>query len=338
MSDCRSRKPSTSNTGCSRRPSCSACRSPRALPAASPSSPAVPAASARPSLRACWPKVPASSWPISMRRPSDRPSPVSQTGTATTASKGRTRCHAGEFGHCCARACRPPVRRPRHSRQQCRNFLGGAGRGHDARNLEQKHVHPRHRLFPGGARGLSADEAPGARRLDGVHRLEERDRRFARRFGLLHREGGGSPSRTLHGARGCAARHPRQCRQSRCGIARLQDLAGRMAPAARRVEPASRRRSSRSTTASARCCSARSIRRILQRRSTSSPPTSRPSPRATSSMSMRAMPLPSRGDPWLLPSPPISSPTRTPSLPRPFPMNMTHSDGSSTGAGSTSSD
>ena len=35
MSDCRSRKPSTSNTGCSRKQSSSACRSPRALPAAS---------------------------------------------------------------------------------------------------------------------------------------------------------------------------------------------------------------------------------------------------------------------------------------------------------------
>ena len=44
---CPSRKPSTSNTGCSRKRSCSACRSPKALPAASLSSPAVRAASGR---------------------------------------------------------------------------------------------------------------------------------------------------------------------------------------------------------------------------------------------------------------------------------------------------
>ena len=53
MSACPSRKPSTSNTGCSRKPSCSACRSPRASPAASPSSPAAPAASARRSRIGC---------------------------------------------------------------------------------------------------------------------------------------------------------------------------------------------------------------------------------------------------------------------------------------------
>jgi rhamnulose-1-phosphate aldolase/alcohol dehydrogenase len=43
-----SRKPSTSSTGCSRRPSCSACRRRNRSPAGSPSSPAAPAASARP--------------------------------------------------------------------------------------------------------------------------------------------------------------------------------------------------------------------------------------------------------------------------------------------------
>ena len=41
-----SRRPSTSNTGCSKRPSCSACRSRSRSPAASPWSPAAPAASA----------------------------------------------------------------------------------------------------------------------------------------------------------------------------------------------------------------------------------------------------------------------------------------------------
>ena len=44
---CRSRKPSTSNTGCSKRRSSSACRSRRALPDGSPSSPAAPVASVR---------------------------------------------------------------------------------------------------------------------------------------------------------------------------------------------------------------------------------------------------------------------------------------------------
>ena len=46
MSACPSRRLSTSNTGCSRKPSCSACRSPNRSPAASPMSPAARAASA----------------------------------------------------------------------------------------------------------------------------------------------------------------------------------------------------------------------------------------------------------------------------------------------------
>ena len=40
--------------------------------------------------------------------------------------------------------------------------------------MEPQHGHPRHRLFPRGPRGLSPDEGSGARRLDRVHRLEER--------------------------------------------------------------------------------------------------------------------------------------------------------------------
>ncbi len=83
---CRSRRPSTSNTGCWRKPSCSACRSRRALPAGSPSSPAAPAASGRPRRSAsCW-KAPAWCWPISTRQRLER------TAEALAQRHGARRC------------------------------------------------------------------------------------------------------------------------------------------------------------------------------------------------------------------------------------------------------
>ena len=103
-------------------------------------------------------------------------------------------------------------------------------------------VDPRHRLFPLRPRRLSHAEATGVRRRDRVHRLEERDGGLGRRLGLLRGQGGGGASGALPGAGRRAARHPRQHRQSRRRAARLENLGGRMAPAARRLQQGRRGR------------------------------------------------------------------------------------------------
>ena len=101
-------------------------------------------------------------------------------------------------------------------------------------------------LLPRLARGVPADEGAGHRRGDGLRRLEERARRLAERRGLLHGEGGGDPSRALPGAGGGAGGHPGERRQPRRGAARLEDLGGRVAGAARRRPTGPTRRGSRS--------------------------------------------------------------------------------------------
>jgi hypothetical protein len=86
-----------------------------------------------------------------------------------------------------------------------------------------------------GREGYPPAEAPEAGGSMIFICLEERRGGIARRLGLLCGQGGGDPSGPLHGAGGRAAWHPRQCGEPRCGAARLEDLAGRMAPAARRL-------------------------------------------------------------------------------------------------------
>ena len=96
-------------------------------------------------------------------------------------------------------------------------------------------------------------EGAGHRRLDRLHRLEERAGRLARRRCVLHGQGGRAASRPLPGARRRAARHSRQRRQSGRRAARLAHLAGRMGAAARRAVQDQRRTSSKRCTASAAC-------------------------------------------------------------------------------------
>ncbi len=148
--------------------------------------------------------------------------------------------------------------RARHRRLQRRHRLGGAVRGHHARSLEPQHVDPRDRLFPRRALGLSPDEGSGPRRLDRVHRLEERNDGVARRRGLLHGEGCGGSSRALPGARRRGVRHSHQYGQPGCGAAGLEDLAGRMAHAACGFKQSVRDRS-RGSLSSALAAEARGV-------------------------------------------------------------------------------
>ena len=92
---------------------------------------------------------------------------------------------------------------------------------------------------------LPDHEGSGPRRQHRLHRLEERARRLAGRLGLLHGQGRGSASGALPCARRRALRHSRQYRQSRRGAARIEDLAGRVARAARCVEQGRRIRARR---------------------------------------------------------------------------------------------
>jgi NAD(P)-dependent dehydrogenase (short-subunit alcohol dehydrogenase family) len=69
---CPNRRRSTSNTGFSKRPSCSACRSPSRSPDGSPSSPAARAASARPRPSVTCPRAPACAGRHRRRQPEAR--------------------------------------------------------------------------------------------------------------------------------------------------------------------------------------------------------------------------------------------------------------------------
>ena len=158
-SACPSRRPSTSSTGCSRRPSSSACRSRRAWPAGSRWSPAAPAASAgRPPTRL-------------LRRGRLR---RARRHRRRRARRGRGRACGKRYGKDVVR----PVADRRHRRGRGRRRLrrdalvefGGldilvsnAGIASSAPieettldALEPEHGHPRHRLFPRLARGLPA--------------------------------------------------------------------------------------------------------------------------------------------------------------------------------------
>ena len=139
-------------------------------------------------------------------------------------------------------------------RRQCGHRLGRAVRGHFARALEPQHRHPRDRLFPCRARAgyrIMKDQGLGG----AIVFIASKNALAASpgRVRLLHRQGGGGSSCALPRARRRAPWHPRQYGQSGRGAARLQDLAGRMADAARRVEQGRARMSSKRSTASARC-------------------------------------------------------------------------------------
>ncbi len=130
---------------------------------------------------------------------------------------------------------RDGIRRPRHSRVQCRHRFGLADRGYDSRGLEPQYRHSRDRLFPRLARGLPAVPQAEARRLHRLHRLEERSGGLRRRVRLLHGESCGNPSGALPRPGGRGGRHPREHREPRRRAARLQDLERRVARAARGV-------------------------------------------------------------------------------------------------------
>jgi len=83
---CPSRKPSTSNTGISRKPSFSACPSRRHWPGASRLLPGAPGASASPPRGGSWMKAPASSSATSIARRLRAPRPSSRRSTAPTSS------------------------------------------------------------------------------------------------------------------------------------------------------------------------------------------------------------------------------------------------------------
>ena len=235
-----SRRRSTSNTGCSRRPSSSACRSRNRSPAASRcitgGAGGIGAGDRRSGCMgegACVvladidsASLEAAVAEFRQARSARTPSPARVADVTDEDERSRRRF---------ARR-RRRLRRPRHPRRQRRHRLGRAVRGHLAGALEPQHRHPRDRLFPDRARGYRIMKEQGLGGSDRLRRLEERARGLAGRLGLLHGQGGGGASGPLPRARGRAARHPGQHRQSRRGAARLEDLAGRMARAARRVE------------------------------------------------------------------------------------------------------
>ena len=177
MSACPSRKPSTSNTGCSRRRSSSACRSRRASPGASPWSPAAPAASARRSRRllaegACvvLADIDAAALDETVASFAQRYRQGRRSAAASWCDVTDEEAVIDAFDD-----GGMALRRHRHRRQQCRH------RARPRRSRTRRWscgtsniVDPATGYFLVGARRLPPDEAPGSRRLDGLHRLEER--------------------------------------------------------------------------------------------------------------------------------------------------------------------
>ena len=135
---CPSRRPSTSNTGCSRRPSCSACRSRRRSPAGSRWSPAAPAASAGPPptrlLRegACvvLADIDEAALDSADAELGKRLRQGLRAQRAASTSPARSRCHRR------LRRGGGRIRRHRHPGLQCRHRLVGADRGDRAVDVE----------------------------------------------------------------------------------------------------------------------------------------------------------------------------------------------------------
>ena len=133
------------------------------------------------------------------------------------------------------------VRRPRHPGGQRRHRLLGAAGGDHRRPLAQELRRAGRRLLPDRPLGLPADESAG-RRLDHLHRLEERPRRRRRRFGLCLGQGRFAAPRPLPGAGRRASRYPRELGEPGRGDPRLAHLGRRLASGTRR-HPRHRQRS-----------------------------------------------------------------------------------------------
>ena len=223
---CPSRKPSTSNTGCSKRPSCSACRSRRALAGRVALVTGGAGGIGQATAGGCCRKAPASCWPTSTQTRWTRPRPsfgkrygarhACAPSLIDVTERGR-----GRSTRFARRALR--IRRPRHPasptpasprRRRSRTPRSSCG----TRNMDILATG----YFLVAAPGLPAVEAQEHRRRDRLHRLQERPGRLARRLGLLHGQGGGNPPGPLPGAGRRAARHPRQRRstRTRCCAAR----------------------------------------------------------------------------------------------------------------------
>ena len=290
MSACPSRKPSTSNTGCSRKPSCSACRSRRALAGkialVTGGAGGIGKATARAPAAA---KAPASCWPTSTRRRSAAP--------MTNSAKA--------YGKDVVRAVRLDVTdEAAVDRRLCRAALefGGldilvsnAGIASSA-PIEETTLAMWNRNMDILATGyfLVSREAfrlmkrAEDRRQRRLHRLQERPGRLAQRRRLLHGQGGRNPPRPLPGAGGRGGAIRVNVGQSGRRAARLEDLDRRVdassAPPPTRCRPDELEEHYRQRS----MLKLASSRRTSPRRSTSSPPTCRPNRPATSSMSMRA--------------------------------------------------
>ena len=91
-----------------------------------------------------------------------------------------------------------------------------------------------HRLLPRRARGVPPAQAAGPRRLDRLHRLQERARRRQERRRVLVGQGRRAAPRALPGRGGRRGRDPRQHRQPRRGPAGLAHLGLVLARGARR--------------------------------------------------------------------------------------------------------
>ena len=255
-SACPSRKPSTSNTGCSKRPSCSACRSRRALAgrvalvtggAGGIGQATARAAAGRRRLRRARRHrrdgarrrrrrarqdaigsdvVRGVELDVTDEDAVDRaPSPTPRSSSAASTSWSPT-------------PASPPRRRSRRPTLALWN-----------KNMDILATG----YFLVAREAFRLLKAQKHRRRHRLRRLEERPRRLARRRRLLHGQGRRDPSRPLPRAGRRADRHPRQRRQPGRGAARLEDLAGEwreQRAAAYKIDDGRARGAS---TASARC-------------------------------------------------------------------------------------
>ena len=126
-------------------------------------------------------------------------------------------------------------RRRGHRRVQRRRRLERADRADHARRVGAQPRDSRHRLLPRRALGVRDPARAGARRLDGLRRLQERAGGRKERRRLLVRQGRRAAPGALPGRGGRRGRDPRQHRQPRRGAPGLADLGLELARGARGV-------------------------------------------------------------------------------------------------------